>query len=60
MIRKRKRLYKKYKRSKCPADFENYNHLRNKIIAEIRKSKQLEIDKLSEKLRNNDITSKEK
>ena len=42
MIRKRKRLYKKFKRSKSPADFQNYKHIRNKTIAEIRKSKQLE------------------
>ena len=59
MIRKRKRLYKQYKRSKCPADFENYKHLRNKTITEIRKSKQLEIDKLAAKLRNNDIKPKD-
>ena len=55
MIRKRKRLYKKVKRSKSPADFENYKHIRNKTIAEIRKSKQLETDKLAAKLRSNDI-----
>ena len=59
MIRKRKRLYKQYKRSKCSADFENYKHLRNKTIAEIRQSKQLEIDKLAAKLRNNDIKPKD-
>ena len=52
---KRKRLYKKLKRSKIPADIENYKHIRNKTIAEVRKSKQSETDKLAAKLRNNDI-----
>ena len=46
-------------RSKCPADFENYKHLRNKTITEIRKSKQLEIDKLAAKLGNKDIKPKD-
>lgn len=59
MIRKRKRLYEKYKRSKSPLDFENYKHIRNKTIAGIRKAKQLEIDKLAAKLRNNDIGPKD-
>ena len=40
MIRKRKRLYNKYKITKNIIDFENYKHIRNKIISEIRKSKQ--------------------
>ena len=55
MIRKRKRLYNKFKRSKSHSDFEKYKQTRNKTIAEIRKSKQLETDKLAAKLRNNDI-----
>ena len=55
MIRKRKRLYNKFKRSKSHSDFEKYKQIRNKTIAEIRKSKQLETDKLAAKLRNNDI-----
>ena len=55
MMRKRKRFHKKFKRSKSPADFENYKHIKTKTIAEIRKSKQLETDKLAAKLRSNDI-----
>ena len=54
MIRKRKRLYNKYKITKNIIDFENYKHLRNKVKAEVRKSKQLQTDKLAEKLKNND------
>ena len=59
MIRKRKRLYTKFKRSKTPTDFENYKQIRNKTIAEIRKSKKLEVDKLAAKLTNNDIGPKD-
>ena len=55
MIRKRKRLYNKYKITKNIIDFENYKHLRNKVIKEVRKSKQLQTDKLAEKLKNNDV-----
>ena len=53
-IRKRKRLYKKYKKTKRPADFEKYKHTRNIITAEIRKVQQAVIDKLAAKLRNTD------
>ena len=59
MIRKRKRLYSKFKISKKPSDFENYKHIRNKTIAEIRKSKKSEVDKLAAKLSNNDIGPKD-
>ena len=59
MIRKRKRLYSKFKKSKKPSDFENYKHIRNKTIAEIRKSKKSEVDKLAAKLSNNDIGPKD-
>ena len=34
-------------------DFESYKHLRNKILSDIRKSKQLQTDKLAKKLKNN-------
>ena len=54
IIRKRKRLYKKYKKTKRPADFEKYKHTRNITTAEIRKAKQSVIDKLAAKLRNTD------
>ena len=39
MIRKRKRLYNKYKVTKNIIDFENYKHFGNKVIKEVRKSK---------------------
>ena len=61
MIRKRKRIYNKYKKkkkkkkTKCNLDFENYKRIRNKVIAEVRKSKQLQVDKLADKLKTDDI-----
>ena len=36
-------------------DFENYKRIRNKVIAEVRKSKQLQVDKLADKLKTDDI-----
>ncbi|MCG8116730.1 MAG: reverse transcriptase domain-containing protein, partial [Candidatus Thiodiazotropha endolucinida] len=59
MIRKRKRLYDKFKKSNRVVDFENYKQLRNKIIGEIRKSKKLQIEKLADKLRNEDVKQKD-
>ena len=55
LIRKRKRLFKKFKRTKNITDYDNYKHFRNKTTTEIRKLKQQETDKLAAKLCNNDI-----
>ena len=52
-MRKRKRLFDKYKKSKSLLDFENYKHVRNKITNEIRKSKKAEVDNLAKKLEDN-------
>ena len=52
LMRKRKRLYDKFRKSNSPGDFEKYKHIRNKVTDEIRKSKKLEIQKLTEKLQN--------
>lgn len=49
MIRKRKRLYNKFKRTKNNIDFESYKQIMNKIICEIRKSKQQQINQLADK-----------
>ena len=59
LIRKRKRLYNKYKNTRSPAYFNKYKHARNRTVDEIRKSKQLETDKLSAKLKNNNIRPKD-
>ena len=59
LMRKRKRLYDKYKRSKNITDFEIYKNIRNKVTFEIRKSKKCQIEKLSEKLKSNEIDQKD-
>ena len=55
IIRKRKRLFKKFKRTKNITDYDNCKYFRNKTTTEIRKLKQQETDKLAAKLCNNDI-----
>ena len=55
LIRKRKRLFRKFKRTKSITDYDNYKRFRNKTTTEIRKLKQQETDKLAAKLCNNDI-----
>ena len=59
LMRKRKRLYDKYKRSKVNTDFENYKNVRNKVTYEIRKSKKYQIEKLTEKLESNNLNQKD-
>ena len=59
LMRKRKRLYDKYKRTKSSTDFESYKQTRNKVTAAIRMAKVLETDKLAQKLRNDNINSKD-
>ena len=53
MMRKRKRLYDKYKRSNNIVDFENFKQIRNRATNEIRKSKHKQTDNLAQKLTNN-------
>ena len=48
LMRKRKRQYNKYKKSKTNTDFEAYKNVRNKVTFEIRKSKKNQLDKLTE------------
>ena len=59
LMRKRKRLYNKYKKSKTNTDFEAYKNVRNKVTLEIRKSKQNQLDKLTEKLKSNTLDQKD-
>ena len=53
MIRKRKRLFNKFKSTRDDFDFQNYKHFRNKVTQEIRKSKKEQIDRLADNLKNN-------
>ena len=43
MMRKRKRLYDKYERTKNASDLQKFKQYRNKITGEIRKSKKLKL-----------------
>ena len=52
LLRKKKRLYDKYKKSNNINHFETYKRFRNLVTKEIRKSKKVVIDKLTEKLEN--------
>ena len=51
MMRKRNRLYDKYKRTKTVADLENYKHYRNHVTNAVRKSKKIQTDKIADKLK---------
>ena len=59
LMRKRKQLFDKYKKSKSLLDIENYKHVRNKVTNEIRKSKKAEVDNLAKKLEDNNIKPKD-
>ena len=52
LLRKKKRLYDNYKKSNNINHFETYKRFRNLVTKEIRKSKKVVIDKLTEKLEN--------
>ena len=49
LMRKRKRLYDKYKSRNSIHDFESYKQTRNKITEAIRKAKELETEKCDAK-----------
>ena len=59
MMRKRKRLYDKYKRTKTVADFENYKYYRNQVTNAVRKSTTIQTDKIAEKLDSNKVGPKD-
>ena len=59
LLRKKKRLYDKYKKSKNVNHFERYKHYRNLTTNEIRKSKKDVINKLTEKLKNQNTRPKD-
>lgn len=59
LMRKRKRLYDKYRKTKRISDFEKYKQIRNKINNEIRRAKQNETRKLADRLQDNTLTAKD-
>ncbi|MEW8546213.1 MAG: reverse transcriptase family protein [Candidatus Thiodiazotropha sp.] len=58
IIRKRKRTYRKYKRTKFIALWEKYKKLRNMVVREIRKSKAEYFDKLENSINSDSIDPK--
>ena len=59
MMRKRKRLYDKFKQSKTDSNMVKYKRYRNKVTNEIRKSKKSVTDKLSNKLLDSKLQPKD-
>ena len=57
LMRKRNRLYKKYKTNKTRERFEAYKKVRNEVINLLRKSKQGFIDSLANKLKRPNLSS---
>ena len=59
LMRKRKRLYDKYKRSKNQPDFNTYKQVRNEVTFQICKAKNEETDKLTNILKEPNICQKD-
>ena len=59
LIRKRKRAYKKAKQLNTTILLNKFKKIRNKVIESIRKSKQLYLDQLSNKLKSESLSSKD-
>ena len=59
LIRKKKRLYEKYKHTDNINDCERYKQVRNKVTSEIRKTKSEEVKHLATKLENTNIGQKD-
>ena len=59
LLRKKKRLYDRYKKSNNPHHWETYKRFRNHVTSELRKSKLSQISKLTEKLNNSETGPKD-
>ena len=59
MMRKRKRLYDKYKRTNRETDYTAYKLFRNKVKSELKRSKNLVTDKLVNKLSESNLKPKD-
>ena len=59
LLREEKRLYDKYKKKNNPSHWNIYKRFRNHVTSELRKSKQNQIDKLSERLLNSETGQKD-
>ena len=59
LIRKRKRYYNKYKKTKTSSDCEVYKRIRNLVNNEIRNSKQNVNERLADKLKSGSLSPKD-
>lgn len=59
LMRKRKRYFDRYKRTRLTNDFDKYKQLRNRVTSEIRKSKKAQTEKLADKLASNSSESRD-
>lgn len=59
LIKKRRRLFAKAKRTKTTEDMDKYKQYRNKVTKSIQKAKKNHTDKLSDKLKSGSLSSKD-
>lgn len=59
LMRKRNRLFKKYKKDKSIENYDNFKRARNEVTTHLRRSKQNYIDSLANKLKSPNLTSKD-
>ena len=59
LMKKRNRLYKKYKNNKSPEKYNSYKKIRNEVTQILRKSKTEFIASLAYKLKNTNLSSKD-
>ena len=59
LMRKRNRLYKKYKKNKTKTLFDNFKQFRNKVTSNLRKAKQEYVKSLANKLKTPNLSSQD-
>ena len=59
LMRKRNRLYKKYKKNKTSTLFENFKQLRNEVTSNLRKAKHEYVKSLANKLKTSNLSSQD-
>ena len=59
LMRKRNRLFRKYKKDKSIENYDNFKRERNEVTTHLRRSKQHYIDSLANKLKSPNLTSKD-
>ena len=59
LMRKRNRLYKKYKKNKTKTLFDNFKRLRNEATSNLRKAKQEYVKSLANKLKTPNLSTQD-